>query len=200
MNTLYLRALLGFVITLGISLTLRADNIVFNVLPDTVTTDGSTSRLGGPGCGFVFMDPNKDCVILLTAPLPGTHPDDSVFLYESYSKPGDPTTVADTVQVSGGSLPFPPFISFYDIHFSSAVNTVTPCNTVLNGCIGPENGGLQQVFTVDWRDNSGATVATDTISIQSGVPAPEPSTLPWLLTASVGLGIAFRRVRATRQR
>jgi hypothetical protein len=62
MNISCLKTLLGTVIALSILLTLHADNIVFNDLTSnvTVTTDGSTSRLGGPGCGFVFMDPNED--------------------------------------------------------------------------------------------------------------------------------------------
>src|ERR1035438_6946066 len=174
---------------------MHADNIVFNDLTSnvTVTTDGSTSRLGGPGCGFVFMDPNEDCVILLTAPSAGTHPDDNLSLFVAYSEPADLTKVSDSLEVTGGSLPFPPFISFYDIHFFSAGPTNnTPCNTVPNGCIGPETGSLQTAFTLNWFNDSGAIVSTDTVSFESG-PVPEPSTIPWLLTTSALLGIAIRR-------
>ncbi len=198
MNQSCLRTLFGLFIAFSISLPIRADNIVFNTVPDTVTTNGSQSRLGGPGCGFVFMDPNKDCVILLTAPEPGTGPVSQVFLFAAYSQPGNPTTVADSVQVSAGSLPFPPFISFYDIHFFAAVNTVTPCNTVAVACIGPANGSIQNVFTVDWVDNLGDVVSSDTISINSGVPTPEPSTMPWLITASIALALCIRRAAVAR--
>jgi hypothetical protein len=95
--------------------------------------------------------------------------------------------------VSTAFLPFPPFISYYDVHFFAAVNTMVPCNTVSAVCLGPENGGLQNVLTLDWIDNSGDIVSTDTVSIQSGIPTPEPAALPWLLAASATLGIAIRR-------
>ena len=195
MNMSCLKTLLGMAIALSIPLTLHADKIVFNDLTENVsiTTDGSTSRLAGPGCGFVFMDPNEDCVLLLTAPSVGTHPDGNLSLLVSYSEPGDPATVSDTLQVTVGNLPFPPFISFYDIHFFSAEQIITPCNTVPNGCIGPETGSVQTAFTLNWLDSAGAIVSTDTISFQSGPAVPEPSTIPWLLTTLAILGMAIRR-------
>jgi hypothetical protein len=194
MNTSFLKNLLGIMIALSIPLALRADNIVFDVQANsvTVTTNGSTSRLGGPGCGFVFMDPNRDCEILLTPPSLGTHPVSNLFEFVAYSEPGDPLDVADSVEVTTGQLPFPPFIFFYDIHFFSAVTTITPCDTVLNGCIGPATGALQTVFTLDWLNDVGAVASTDTISFESGA-VPEPSAIPWLLATSAVLGIAVRR-------
>jgi hypothetical protein len=194
MNISCLRTLFGIAITLCVPLTLRADHIVFNDLSEnvTVTTDGSTSRLAGPGCSFVLMDPNEDCVLLLTAPSLGALPDFSLFQLVSYSEPGDPLDVSDSLQVNGGTLAFPPFFPFYDIHFSSAENTITPCDTVLNGCIGPETGSIQTAFTLDWFDSTGAIVSTDIISFQSGT-VPEPSAIPWLLAASALLGIAIQR-------
>jgi len=76
MNISCLKTLLGVAITLSIPIILPADNIVFDVLTNsvTVTTNGSTSRLGGPGCGFVFMQPDV-CVILLIPPSAGTNPE-----------------------------------------------------------------------------------------------------------------------------
>lgn len=192
MNLSSFRTLLGLLIALGAPLALRADNIVFNTVLDTVTTNGSISRLGGPGCHIVFMDPNEDCVIILTAPEIGTGPISNVSLFAALSKPADLTTVAATARATTAFLPFPPFFSYYDLDFFAAVNAMNPCSSV-GGCIGPENGGLQQLFTVNWVDHSGDVVSSDTISIDSGLPTPEPSSLKWLLTAISVMVLGVRR-------
>jgi hypothetical protein len=192
MNTSALKTLLGIVIALSIPLALHADNIVFDVLANSVTviTNGSTLRLGGPGCGFVFMEPEA-CVILLTPPSAGTHPGGS-FQLINYSEPGNPLDVADTLEISPGSLPFPPFIPNYTIDFSAYLNAGAPCDAFLSGCIGPATGSPQTAFTLDWFNSVGAVVSTDTVNVESGA-VPEPSAIPWLLVASALLGIAVRR-------
>jgi len=106
----------------------------------------------------------------------------------AYSEPGDPTTIADTLQVGAGSLPFPPFIPFYQINFSAEGGGA--CGTA---CIGPVTGSLQTAFTLDWFNAAGAIVSTDTISFQSGTGVPEPSSIPWLLTALAISGVAIRQ-------
>jgi hypothetical protein len=192
MNISFLKTLLSIAITLSTPLTLRADNVVFHILTSsvTVTTNGSTSRLGGPGCGFVFMQPDV-CLILLTPPSAGTNPDDNLHLFVAYSEPGDPTTIADSLQVGAGSLPFPPFIPFYQINFSAAGPAGGgPCGTA---CIGPVTGLLQTAFTLDWFNAAGAIVSSDTVSFESGTGVPEPSSIPWLLTALAILGVAIRQ-------
>jgi hypothetical protein len=109
--------------------------------------------------------------------------------------------VSDSLQVTGGNLAFPPFFPIYVIHFFSAGPTNnTPCNTVLNGCIGPETGSLQTAFTLDWLDNSGAIASTDTISFESGIGIPEPSSIPWLLTTLAVLALAIRHCKPSRDR
>jgi hypothetical protein len=185
MNISCLKTFLGIAITLSIPLTLRADNIVFDVLPSgiTGTTNGSASRLGGPGCGF-GMEPDA-CIIFLTPPSAGTLPGGGT-LFVVFSEPGDPAIVSSSLEVGAGSLPFPPFIPFYVLQFSpTGPSSGTPCNTLLNGCI--------SALTLDWFNNSGAIVSSDTITVESGTVVPEPSSIPWLLTALAISGVAIRQ-------
>ena len=52
---------------------------------------------------------------------------------------------------------------------------------------GFEDGTIQTAATVRWLSSLGATVALDTISFQSDVEAPEPSTVMLILTGLIGL-------------
>jgi hypothetical protein len=102
----------------------------------------------------------------------------------NYSEPGNPLDVADSVEVTPGQLPFPPFIPYYDIDFSAYLNAGDPCAGFLNGCIGPATGSPQTAFTLDWFSGVGAVVSTDTINVESGT-VPEPSGDP-LVAGSIG--------------
>lgn len=177
-----------------------AATVLFNDLSDqvSVTISDLSPRITFPGCNFVPFDPNEDCLIHLLPPAPGTHADPSQStLVASFSEPGDPAKVSDTITVQAGEDLF--FgVEDFSIHFFSAGPAdFTPCSGVLNGCSGPETGGIQPVFTLNWLDDAGALVSTDTVSFESAVP--EPSYAPWML-GIFGAIVLTQRFGAERRR
>jgi hypothetical protein len=171
---------------------LQADSIIFRDLDNSGgVTITAPPRAGGPGCGFVPFDPNEDCLVLVLPPASGLHPASGQEMFQAYSEADDPTKVSDSFDWSpnGNFFGTPVFVIHF---FSSGPNTDEPCNTVANGCIAAEIGSIQQAFVLDWVNDNGDVVATDTVSFQSGV-VPEPASLPWLLLGFLALLIKCRR-------
>lgn len=158
-----------------------ADIITFNDLTDDVTvTYKDTNRI----IQSSIREENR--IVKIFTPVAGaqtgTGPT-NIYIAEDDAK----TIVSDYLVVEVHRED--PNNPFYNVYFYSDIEGEPAQMCPVAGCDMVETGGLQTAITLDWVDNDGKVVGTDTIKFQSDVDVPEPCSTFLLLTALAGTAL-----------
>jgi hypothetical protein len=166
---------------------LEADDITFNDLTDNVTaTFKDKDRIIETSLG------DETDIVKIFTPVAGAQPGSGpskIFVAEDAAK----TIVSDILEIevqrTDANTPF------YNVYFHSDVEgaTLQTCAKV-GGCEVVETGKVQTATTLDWVDEDGKVLGTDTIKFQSDVPEPSPVFL--LAMVVVGVALLARRGQA----
>lgn len=169
-------SLLG--VALSLALPVRADEVTFHDLIDTVTATKSGSRVTivGGGCGVSTVTLGGQSVSAEGCQATITAPDDST----SFDAPrliligGDNGNISDAILVTKvGKVAHVLFLS--DPHVLSGKSELSiPCSR-FGGCQLTETGVVQTGVTIEWNKDGG----TDTVKFQSDTDStvPEPASL-----------------------
>jgi hypothetical protein len=160
-------------------------------MPEIVTLSDDTGRTTMFGC-VLF---GSACFVRLLPPIGatsvlvdgfGTPTDANHFLIE-FAEPGT-NFVSDSLEIFPNLNGQPGLVIGFSSDLDPGPSGPTSCNffPFCNG--GFEDGTIQTAATVRWLNSLGGTVVVDTISFQSDVAVPEPSTVMLMLAGLIGLG------------
>jgi hypothetical protein len=182
-----------------------ADTFTFNDTSATLTV----TRTGSSDTSVAAVCTGENCMLSVSEPS-GVVP--ASFLRLLPGQPlyiADPngTTISDELLFGGFSgqvcsTPSTCTFTGYEIDFfsddSGTGARFGTCASQPTGCLITENGLVQTAETIQLKDSTGTTLATDTIQFASGADAtstPEPSSLALLLTGITALGLVMGLAR-----